>query len=101
MTLTYLMLRHDDFMPAVRTLRESGARFVTLSGVLLDSGEVEVSYFFEKGEQVQTLITRTEDKAVPSLFSFYGAADFPEREAARAFGVRFLGHPNLPRGEER
>lgn len=101
MTRTMLMLRHDDFLPAVRDLRGAQARFVTLSAAALDSGEVEIAYFFEVGAQLRTLVTRTEGRTVPSLFSFYGAADIPEREAARAFGVKFLGHPNLPRGEDR
>lgn len=96
-----MLLGHDEFMPAVRSLREAGARFLTL-GASADGGEVELTYHFGQGDEVKTLLTRTVDRSVPSLFSFYGAVDFPEREAARAFGVKFVGHPNLPRpGEDR
>ncbi len=97
-----MLLDHDAFTDSVRGLREAGARFLTLEAVCGEGSEIEFVYHFGMGEEVRTLSTRTVARAVPSLFSFYGAADFPEREAARAFGVKFLGHPNLPRlGEER
>jgi len=97
-----MLLEHEAFTDSVRGLREAGARFLTLEGVRGEDGEVDFFYHFGAGEEVRTLATRTQGQAVPSLFSFYGAADFPERQAARTFGVKFLGHPNLPRpGEER
>ncbi len=97
-----MLVEHETFTDSVRSLREAGARFLTLEGVRRQDGEVDFFYHFGAGEEVHTLATRTVGQAVPSLFSFYGAADFPERQAARALGVKFLGHPNLPRaGGER
>ena len=92
-----MLLGQEDFIPAVRGLRESGARFLTLEARNLPGGEVELLYSFAREGEVRTLRTWTVERAAPSLFSFYGSADFPEREAARTFGVKFLGHPNLPR----
>ena len=97
-----MVLDHEAFTQAVRALREEGARFLTLEVVSGAEGEVELAYCFGVGEEARLLSTRTLERTVPSLFSFFRAADFPEREAARAFGVKFLGHPNLPlAGEER
>ncbi len=96
------MLEHEEYTASVRGLREAGARFLTLEAFSGEGGEVEISSHFTLGEEVHSLTTRTVARTVPSLFSFYGSADFPEREAARSFGVKFLGHPNLPRtGESR
>jgi len=94
------MLEHEKFITSVRGLREAGARFLTLEAFSGEGGEVEIVCHFSLGDEVHGLATRTVDRTVPSLFSFYGSADFPEREAARSFGVKFLGHPNLPRSGE-
>jgi NADH:ubiquinone oxidoreductase subunit C len=94
------MQDHEEYTTSVRGLREVGARFLTLEAFSGEGGEVEIVCHFSLRDEVQTLSTRTVDRTVPSLFSFFGNADFPEREAARSFGVKFLGHPNLPRSGE-
>lgn len=94
------MLDHEEFTASLGGLREAGARFLTLEVVSGDGSEAEIICHFAVADEVQTLSTRTVDRTVPSLFSYYGSADFPEREAARSFGVKFLGHPNLARSGE-
>jgi NADH:ubiquinone oxidoreductase subunit C len=94
------MQDHEEYTTSVRGLREAGARFLIMEAFSGEGGEVEIVCHFSCRDEVHTLSTRTVDGTVPSLFSFFGSADFPEREAARSFGVKFLGHPNLPRSGE-
>ncbi|NMA28318.1 MAG: NADH-quinone oxidoreductase subunit C [Burkholderiales bacterium] len=94
------MQEHEEYTASVRGLREAGARFLNLETCSGEGGEVEIVCHFLLKDEVHTLSTCTVERKVPSLFSFFGNADFPEREAARSFGVKFLGHPNLPRSEE-
>lgn len=65
-----------------------------MSGTEGYSGEVELCYHFEVGEEVETLMLQTRDRVVPSLFALFATSEFPEREAARRFRIRFAGHPD-------
>ncbi|HXE71515.1 MAG TPA: NADH-quinone oxidoreductase subunit C [Candidatus Nitrosotenuis sp.] len=92
------VLGHEQFLKCAEELSKAGSRFVSLSALSLEDGEVELGYYFEVKDEIQALVTRTQEHSSPSLFSLFGASDFPEREASRRYGVKFVGHPNLPRG---
>jgi NADH:ubiquinone oxidoreductase subunit C len=90
-----------QFGPAARSLQEAGARLLTLSAMRLPTDELNLTYTFEIGaSNTVTLRTPTEERAIESLFSSFPAADFLEREVSNLFGVKFLGHPNLPHYRE-
>ena len=92
-----------DFLPCVRLLQEGGARLLTLAAMREEGDDLVLTYTFELGRGSYLVIgTPTRDRTVGSLFSFFASADFLEREVNLLFGVKFLGHPNLPhpvRGE--
>jgi len=53
-------------------------------------------YSFRHGHAVQlTVLTPPGNPHIPSLTSFYAAADWHEREAAEMVGLVFDGHPDL------
>lgn len=92
------VLSHEQFLRSAEELSKAGSRFLSLSVLSLEDGEVELGYYFEVKDEIHTLVTRTREHGTPSLFSLFGASDFPEREASRRYGIKFVGHPNLPRG---
>lgn len=53
-------------------------------------------YSFRHGHAIQlTVFTPPGSPNIPSLTSFFGSADWHEREAAEMVGLVFDGHPNL------
>lgn len=94
----------SKLLEAARLLQEGGARLLTMSTLPHTDGERVLTYTFELvrgGDLVVRVFT--EAQSVSSLFSCFPAADFLEREVNHLFGVKFLGHPNLPqpaRGEK-
>ncbi|MFQ5380421.1 MAG: NADH-quinone oxidoreductase subunit C [Dehalococcoidia bacterium] len=53
-------------------------------------------YSFEHGHSVQiTVLTPPGSPQIPSLTSFFAAANWHEREAAEMVGLAFEGHPDL------
>lgn len=85
------------FSVCTRLLQEGGARLLTLSATRDVEEELVLTYTFELGRgSYLVMTTPTHERSLESLFSTFPAADFLEREVNQLFGVKFLGHPNLP-----
>lgn len=67
----------------------------------LDDGLFELVYRFYHLEGGDSLVVKTrvprDQTQVPSLTSFWPAANFHEREGFDLFGIQFVGHPDLKR----
>ncbi|MEW6279429.1 MAG: NADH-quinone oxidoreductase subunit C, partial [Candidatus Eremiobacterota bacterium] len=85
----------DRFVKECTAVRENGGRLVALAGQRDPAGEVRLAYTFEVEGRLTRLEVCTVKSAVPSLFSTFPNADFPERQAASLYSIKFLGHPNL------
>jgi len=80
-----------------RLIQEGGGRLLTLSASSDEAEELLLTYTFELGAaRTFTVSVSPRDGTVDSLFSRFVTADFLEREVNQLFGVKFLGHPNLP-----
>lgn len=93
---------HSECSPAkfaatVARLKESGARLLTMSASRRPDGEVVLQYFFDLEGVTHVLATKTRQRRIDSLFSYFANADFVEREVNSVLDVRFVGHPHLQR----
>lgn len=94
---TYWRCPAAGFALCTRLLQEGGARLLTLSATRESDDELQLTYTFELGRGSYLVMrTPTLERSLESLFSTFPAADFLEREVNQLFGVKFLGHPNLP-----
>ncbi|GMU52992.1 MAG: hypothetical protein AMXMBFR33_21380 [Candidatus Xenobia bacterium] len=91
-------MTEERFLREAHSLREQGARLVSLSGRRV-KGEVALIYHFDRGSELIRLELTTRGLSAPSLFSIFPNADLPERQAAQHFQVKFVGHPNLSLSE--
>ena len=91
------MSSHSKFLRRARQLKESGARFVALV-VAQAQEELDVTYLFEQEGVLEEVHVASEGRSLPSLYSVFGLADFPERDASRQHGLKFVGNPNLGEG---
>ena len=57
--------------------------------------EVALDYIFDLKGVTIVVCSHTEQRGISSLYSLYSGADYPEREAAGLFQIKFLGNPNL------
>lgn len=92
----------SDVAGALAALRDGDpayAYLVDLFGV--DTGdELEVTYHvrsFAREEELYVRVATPYDGEVPSIWTVYPAALYPERETAELFGMSFPGHPNPKR----
>lgn len=88
---------YDELINLATGLKEAGASLVSISANITKSKEIRINYFFEQDSKLKIIKTITKDKTAYSLLSYFSNADFVEREINKRFGVKFLGHPNLPR----
>ena len=58
---------------------------------------IYILYSFEKNERIRVKTRVAEAHAVPSIVSFFEAANWLEREVFDMFGIPFAGHPDLKR----
>jgi NADH:ubiquinone oxidoreductase subunit C len=96
-----------EAMAVLRRLREEPAlgfdRLMDLTVVDRSdaSGRLEVVYLLEASARDERLRVHAalepESAEIASAVPLWPAADWPEREAAELFGVRFRGHPGLHR----
>ncbi len=60
----------------------------------------DIAYILVSIEKDERLILKTEvndGESVPSVYSVWKSANFPEREVFDMFGIKFDGHPDLRR----
>lgn len=94
---TFWRCPSSGFSVCTRFLQEGGARLLTLSATCDLENELVLTYTFELGRgSYLVMSTHTRERSLESLFSTFPAADFLEREVNQLFGVKFVGHPNLP-----
>ncbi|MCD6310691.1 MAG: NADH-quinone oxidoreductase subunit C [Candidatus Eremiobacteraeota bacterium] len=85
----------EDLLSRASDLKEQGAELLFIECRRETEDEIIIDYTFDLNG-VQTIITtHTEEGSISSLYSLYPAADFPEREAAILFHIKFVGNPNL------
>ncbi len=92
-----------NLLPLVQKLTEDpGLAFDYLRNVVgIDMGEEGLAakyhlYSFEHGHSLQvSVLTPPGSPQIPSLTSFFAAANWHEREAAEMVGLDFEGHPDL------
>ena len=84
----------SKFLRRVRQLKEQGARFVGLH-VQENEPECKVRYFFEHDEEIFEVEVDSVSRAVPSVYSIFGLADFSESQASHTYNLKFVGNPNL------
>ena len=88
---------YDNFEETIEFLKNTEVEFHTLSTRRCDDEEFCLTYFFQQADKKIVLKVKTRDASIPSLYTFYGRADFLEREVNNLFGIKFVGHPNLER----
>lgn len=87
-------LRPEALPAAARFLAENGrVRFISATALPTPSGAVDVWYHFDFFQTAQVLSVRVtppqDDPVIPSIAPVWPSAGLSEREAARAYGVRF------------
>ncbi|MBE0476620.1 MAG: NADH-quinone oxidoreductase subunit C [Coriobacteriia bacterium] len=97
---TVLRIDAGDALRAIRALAE--ADYVMLADLLgADTGDgLELTWHlrsFAADEELFVKAAVAYDAEVPSVWTVYAAALYPEREAAELFGLTFRGHPNPKR----
>jgi ech hydrogenase subunit D len=76
----------------VATAKVEGFRFVTMSGVELDGGRLELLYHFDKDLALKHIrLTVLKDRCVASISKVYFAAFLVENEIRDLFGIHFDG----------
>jgi len=88
---------YDEFEKIISRMKEEGANFLTLSTIREADNQFKLIYYFEQEGRKIVIRVRGRDGSIPSLYSYYGMADFIEREINNLFGIKFVGHPNLER----
>jgi Respiratory-chain NADH dehydrogenase, 30 Kd subunit len=85
------------FGACARLIQEGEGRLLSLSAICDEGGELLLTYTFETcAASMFTICVATQQGSIESLFSRFVVADFLEREVNLLFGVKFVGHPNLP-----
>ena len=87
-------LRPGSLAAAARFLAEGGrVRFISATALETPARAIDVWYHFDFFQTAQVLSARVtvpqDDPVLPSIASFWPNAEWSEREAARASGVRF------------
>jgi hypothetical protein len=78
-------------------MRDRKARFVTITAQLdEDEPEPRLSYHWDLDGALLTLVTRTREQRVPSIYGICEAADWIEREIHEQYKVDFEDHPYQP-----
>jgi NADH-quinone oxidoreductase subunit C len=95
-------LEAADIVGALTALRDGDAAYAYLVDLFgVDTGEgLEVTYHvrsFAREEELYVRVAVPYDGEVPSIWTVYPAALYPERETAELFGMTFPGHPNPKR----
>ncbi len=87
-------LRPGALPAAAQFLAENGrVRFISATALQTPAGAVDVWYHFDFFQTAQVLSVRVtapqDDPVLPSIAAVWPNAGWSEREAAKAFGVRF------------
>lgn len=81
----------DRFIGRVKDYRESGWRFVNLSGSTVGD-KVELLCSFAKGRELENLsVLVGKEDTVPAVSPLFPSAFLNENEASELFGVKFEG----------
>ncbi len=80
----------------IEQLQSLGARFLSLwVEPSPNAGEVSLIYYFRLLDgSIRTISRLSRAGATPSIYSYFGCADWAERDVARRYGLRFTGNPN-------
>ncbi|MCL5037028.1 MAG: NADH-quinone oxidoreductase subunit C [Chloroflexi bacterium] len=76
-------------------MKEGGAEFLFMECRREAEDEITLDYTFNFNGVITTVSTHTQQRDISSLYSIYPGSDYPEREAAGLFQVKFIGNPNL------
>lgn len=79
----------------VNNLKEQGAELLTIECQRETEEELILDYTFDVDGVNIILRTRTDEESISSLYSLFPCSDYPEREIAAIFQIKFLGNPNL------
>jgi NADH:ubiquinone oxidoreductase subunit C len=93
----WMMAPDLDVCEMARQMKGWGARFSTMTGVMLSQMETTVIYHFCLDNQVYNLKVHTKNNTLPSISPILPAADWIEREIQDLYGVHFTGHPHPER----
>jgi ech hydrogenase subunit D len=86
------MISPDTVIGEVARLKAAGFRFVTMSCTILDDGNVDLLYHFDKDLEMKHLrMTVAKGSTVPSISPVYFAAVLVENEIQDLFGLHFAG----------
>lgn len=88
---------YDEFENTIIKMKEIGAKFLTVSTLRSEEDDFWLIYYFQHLDRKIVLRVKTKDNSIPSLYSYFGIADFLEREINNLFEIKFVGHPNLAR----
>ena len=82
----------EELMLKVVTLKESGYRFVTITGLEIDEDRLEIIYHFALGLELKNLRVRfSRGMTIPSISPVYFSAFWPENEVIDLLGIKFSG----------
>ena len=88
---------YDEFESTILKMKEIGAVFITISTLRSEDEGFWLIYYFQHMDRKIVLKVKTRENSIPSLYSYFGVADFLEREINNLFAIKFIGHPNLER----
>lgn len=83
-----------DVLELARRMKEWGARFSTMTGVLQPQEETAVIYHYCLGGVNFNFKVLTKNNHLPSISLILPAAEWIEREIQDLFRVKFVDHPN-------
>lgn len=86
-----------DVLEMARQMKEWGARFSTMTALMLSQDETTVIYHYCLGGQMVNIKVFTRENRLPSISSILPAADWIEREIQDLYRVQFKDHPHPER----
>ena len=89
----------ENLLSEAAGLKEQGAEFLLLEARRETEDKIVLDYTFDLNGIMIVLSSHTEQQGINSLYSMFPGADYPEREAAGLFKIKFLGNPNLTSGK--
>ena len=86
-----------NVLDLAQVIKESGARFSTMTGEILNDTETAVIYHIFLNGQAYNIKVATKDNKLPSISPVLPAAEWIEREISDLFKTEFVGHPHPDR----
>jgi len=82
----------DSLLSAIESMKQKGARFITITAKDLDETNAEVLYHFEVEDHVETIhLIAKKSEPINSITSIYLAAFIGENEVQDLFNLKFSG----------